>query len=152
MLEYGETQPNLSITRHAVQKLLHEAIVRSVTTCGLLCGQHGVIQTVCPFHSNQTTPLSLTDCEQSQESNPMIPLALYVSSTSHDENTDTLRSKVTHICSIDMDASAPLRTLPLALIRLDIKGRMEVVLLDKEDGTELPLLLQEDGQTIPHAV
>jgi len=82
----------------------------------------------------------------------MNPLAWYVSITSHAADIDILRSKVIHMCSAaGMNASTRMRELPMVVIHLDIKGRIEVALLDKENGAELPLLLEEDGQAIPHA-
>jgi len=148
-------QNSLSITRHATQALLHQAFdALPSATYGLLSGQNRVVQAVSPFNLHHPAPVTIKKRVQSLESDGMEPLALYISSASHDELVDVLRNRVIQIISeTGIAISTRLHELPLLVVRLDTKGRMEAVLFGNHPtGVELPLLLQEDGQTIPHAV
>jgi len=81
-------------------------------------------------------------------------LALYASSVSHDECVADLRNRtVQAISGADGEMSAHLHKLPLLMVRLDTKGRMEVALFGNTPvgEIELPLILQEE-RTIPLAV
>jgi len=76
-------------------------------------------------------------------------VALYVSSTSHEESASALRNRfMRRISEIDADISTRLHSLPLLIVRLDTKGRMEAVLFGATPAgvIELPLILQEDEQ------
>jgi len=150
----AEAHNGLFITRHATQELLREAFdALPSTTCGLLGGQHGVIREVYPLnHHHRPDPSALTKHIQAPESNDPNLLSLYISSAAHNECMATLRDRALQMCSASgANELTRLLELPLVVVRLDTKGRMDVVLLDKGGKTELPLLLQEDKQTIPHA-
>jgi len=151
MPDHTDTQKNIFITRHATQELLRNAFnALPSSTCGLLGGKNSVIGTVYPFdHNHHANPFALTRHIQSLESNGMDILSLYISSAVHDERVDFLRGKVIHMCPvINADERSLLRDLPLVIVRLDTKGRMEIVLLEKGDKTKMPILLQEDGQIV----
>ncbi len=141
-----DARNNLFITRHATQELLRRAFdALPSTTCGLLGGQHAVIRKVYPLsHHHRPAPSALTGHIQALESSGMSLLSLYISSVNHDECMDNLREKALQICpAASVDELARLLELPLAVVRLDTRGRMEVILLDKGDKTELSILLQE---------
>jgi len=73
-------------------------------------------------------------------------LALYASSASPDECVDEVRNRtIQTISGTDGEIPARLRELPLLMVRLDTKGRMEAVLLANTPAgeIELPLILQE---------
>lgn len=144
---------SLFITRHATQNLLHSALSALPSgTYGLLGGRNSVIQTVYPFDHRHHPDPSLTKHIQLLEASGTPILALYISSTIHGECTDALRGRVTQMCSTtDVDARPRLLELPMVVVYMETTGRMDVVLLDKEDNTELPLILQEDRRAIPHA-
>jgi len=146
----SEHTNGLSITRHAIQTLLHKAFTALPSTiCGVLGGQHGVVETIYPY-----TCADSAKHGQLSGLAGMELIALYVSSTSHEESVSALRNRLLRRMSeMDTDISARLHPLPLLIVRLDTKGRMEAVLFgDTPAGViELPLILQEDEHTIPHA-
>lgn len=151
MPDHTDAQNNLFITRHATQALLHSAFnALPSRTYGLLSGRNNIIQAVYPFDHNNRPDLSLARYIQSLESSGMNLLSLYISSAIHDEYADFLRGEVIHVCpATDTDELIRLIELPLVVVRLDTRGRMEVALLDKEDNTALPLILQDDGGLYP---
>ncbi len=154
MPKRANTRNSLFITRHATQDLLREAFnALPSTTHGLLSGQHGVIQEVYPLsHHHLPDPPELAKHIQALELRGLNLLSLYVSSATHNECMETLRDRALQTCSASgVNKLTRLLELPLVVVRLDTKGRMDVVLLGKGDKTELPLLLQEDEQTIPRA-
>jgi len=159
MLDHVEMKNSLFITRHATQELLRRTVnALPSATYGILRGQNGVAQAVCPFNHNHPDPAAMAKCVQSPESDGMEPLALYASSVSHGECMADLRNRITQAVSgTDGKISARLRELPLLMVRLDTKGRMEAVLFGATPTgeIEIPLILQEDkqavGQAIPHA-
>ncbi|MDQ6958478.1 MAG: hypothetical protein Q9M24_05120 [Mariprofundaceae bacterium] len=157
MVDDIEKKRILFITRHATQELLRRTFnAQPLVTYGLLRGYNGVAQAVCPFN-HHPDPATMATCDQTPESGDMEPLALYASSVSHDECVDDLRNRtIQAIPGTDGDILARLHELPLLMVRLDTKGRMEAVLFGNTPAgeIELPLILQEEQTTgsIPLAV
>ncbi|GMR00617.1 MAG: hypothetical protein BMS9Abin18_1485 [Zetaproteobacteria bacterium] len=155
MVDDIEKKNSLFITRHATQELLRNAFnAQPSVTYGLLRGHNGVAQAVCPFNHSDPDLTTLATCDQSPESDGMKSLALYASSISHGEYVDDLRNRtIQAISGTDGEMSARLHELPLLIVRLDTKGRMEAVLFGSTPvgEIELPLILQEE-RTIPLAV
>jgi len=158
MVDDIEKKCSLFITRHATQELLRRAFnVQPSVTHGLLRGHNGVVQAVCPFNHSHPDPATMATCNQSPESDGMELLALYASSVSHGECVDDLRNRtIQAIPGTDDEMAARLHKLPLLMVRLDTKGRMEAVLFGSTPvgEIELPLILQEERTTgsIPLAV
>ena len=155
MPDYATAQDHLSIARHAIQALLHQALNTLPSSIyGLLSGRNRMIQTVSPFNASKHDLAAIITRDQAPEFNGMEPLAWYVSSASPSESVGTLRQRMMQIIDeTDMVVSTRLRELPLLVVRLDTKGRMEALLFEfgnHQAGARLPLLLQEDDWAIPH--
>lgn len=158
MVDDIEKKSSLFITRHATQELLRRTYnAQPSVTYGLLRGHNGVAQAVCPFNHNHPDLTTLATWDQSPESDGMKLLALYASSISHDECVEDLRNRtIQAISETDSEIPARLRELPLLIVRLDTKGRMEAVLFGSTPAgeIELPIVLQEEqtAGSIPLAV
>jgi len=150
MVDDTEKKRSLFITRHATQELLRKAFdAQPSVTCGLLRGHNGVAQAVCPFN-HHPNPAAMTRNIQSSASGDMELLALYASSVSRNECVDDLRNRtIQAISGTDDEISACLHELPLLVVRLDTKGRMEAVLFGSTSAGEIELLLilQEERTT-----
>jgi len=154
MVDDIEKKCSLFITRHATQELLRSTFnAQPSVTYGLLRGQNGVAQAVCPFN-HHPAPATMAKIVQSPESGDMELLALYASSVSRNECVDEVRNRTMQAVSgTDGEISACLRELPLLMVRLNTKGRMEIALFGNTPvgEIELPLILQEE-RTIPLVV
>jgi len=156
MPDFPAAQSGLLIVRHAVQTLLHRVLNAAPRRiCGLMGGRNNRVEVLCPCTQGRFVPGYLEHAMQSWQSEGMSPLAIYASSASPDDKTHVLHDEaLRNIAGTDAAAIARLRQLPLLLIRLDIKGRLEAILyaISPTGKTELPLLLQEDGRSIPPVV
>jgi hypothetical protein len=104
--------------RHAVQTMLHDALVRGSRAHGLLYGDARVIERAVP----------LCDETADEDADRRPPMAVYAAS---DETLEQLRARMGG-------------GLPGVIVRLDTKGRLEAVMRDAR-GRERSLDLREDG-------
>jgi len=156
MSDSPTAQSGLLIVRHAVQALLHRVLnAAPQRICGLMGGRNNIVEVVYPCNQNHPVSGCIENAMQSWKSEGMSPLAIYASSASPDDTTDILHGEaLRNIAGTDAAAIARLRQLPLLLVRLDIKGRLEAILyaISPAGKIELPLVLQEDGRSIPPVV